>query len=269
MHFRDRHAMTLAAQIDHLVIVADSLDQGVEWCESTLGVTPGPGGVHPLMGTHNRLLRIDSPAMPCAYLEIIAIDSSAAQPAHKRWFDMDDAELKKAVRQKPRFVHFVASTPDAQAAQKALRGLGIERGPLLQAERPTAAGLLRWKISVRDDGQRLFYGGLPTLIEWGDTHPAEAMPPSGLVLQSLRMSHPRPFDLVAAYAAIGLAVDPFALSLSKGLYDGRRASTSSARTGGVVSARTGGIVEVVEGPPNLTATLDTPRGLVTIESSGT
>jgi uncharacterized membrane protein YphA (DoxX/SURF4 family) len=41
--------------LDHLVIMASTLAQGVAWCEATLGVTPGPGGEHPLMGTHNRL----------------------------------------------------------------------------------------------------------------------------------------------------------------------------------------------------------------------
>ncbi|MES2635001.1 MAG: VOC family protein [Pseudomonadota bacterium] len=226
--------MTPAAQVDHLVIVADTLDQGEQWCRATLGVTPGRGGVHPLMGTHNRLLRIDSPAWPRAYLEIIAIDPAAVQPAHRRWFDMDDSLLQQAVRQQPRLVHFVASIPDAHIAQKALKDLGIDRGPLLQAERPIPDGMLRWKISVRDDGQRLFYGGLPTLIEWDGPHPTDTMPASGLTLQGLRMHHPRPGDLTAAHTAIGL-------------------------TG----------VDVQEGPPNLSATLMTPNGPVTIESSGT
>ena len=48
----------MRSRIDHLVVAASSLDQGVAWCEATLGVTPGPGGEHPLMGTHNRLLRV-------------------------------------------------------------------------------------------------------------------------------------------------------------------------------------------------------------------
>jgi hypothetical protein len=37
------------------VVVAASLEQGVQWCERVLGITPGPGGEHALMGTHNRL----------------------------------------------------------------------------------------------------------------------------------------------------------------------------------------------------------------------
>ena len=66
--------------IDHLVIGAASLAQGTAWCEATFGVVPGPGGVHPLMGTHNRLLSIGTEAFPNAYLEIIAIDPEAAPP---------------------------------------------------------------------------------------------------------------------------------------------------------------------------------------------
>ena len=65
------------ASLDHLVIMATSLEQGVAWCEATLGATPGPGGEHPLMGTHNRLLKIASPGFAGAYLEIIAINSIA------------------------------------------------------------------------------------------------------------------------------------------------------------------------------------------------
>ena len=64
------------AQLDHLVVMADSLDAGVQWCEQTLGITPNAGGEHPLMGTHNRLINVSSPAFPRAYLEIIALQSS-------------------------------------------------------------------------------------------------------------------------------------------------------------------------------------------------
>jgi hypothetical protein len=32
----------MQAQLDHLVIAAASLAEGVAWCEATLGVVPGP-----------------------------------------------------------------------------------------------------------------------------------------------------------------------------------------------------------------------------------
>jgi hypothetical protein len=52
---------TATPALDHLVIMASTLAQGLAWCEATLGVTPGPGGEHPLMGTHNRLMRLATP----------------------------------------------------------------------------------------------------------------------------------------------------------------------------------------------------------------
>jgi len=137
------------------------------------------------------------------------------------------------VRAGPRLVHFVAATQNAAPAVRALSALGIERGVLLQAQRPTPEGMLRWQISVRDDGQRLFYGALPTLIQWEGTHPADKLPPSGLVLEALQASHPRPGDLRAAHAAIGLQGVP-----------------------------------VTAGAPNLVARFQTPRGPVALESKG-
>ena len=84
----------MAARVDHLVIAAASLDEGVAWCEATLGVTPGPGGEHPLMGTHNRLLRIATVDYPRAYLEIIAIQPGRAAQRPRRWFDLDDEQVQ-------------------------------------------------------------------------------------------------------------------------------------------------------------------------------
>jgi hypothetical protein len=57
-----------ASQLDHLVVVAATLEQGVQWCERVLGITPGPGGDHALMGTHNRLFSVASPAFPARLL---------------------------------------------------------------------------------------------------------------------------------------------------------------------------------------------------------
>lgn len=223
--------MSISSRIDHLVVAADSLAQGVAWCEATLGVTPGPGGEHAFMGTHNRLMRIAGPAWPRAYLEIIAIDPAAPHPGRPRWFDLDDEALQTAVRQRPRLVHYVASTGDGTRALQALADLGIDRGPLLAAERQTPRGSLHWRISVRPDGQRLFDGCLPTVIEWGDTHPCDTLPDCGLSLQSLTVSHPDA-RLQKACAAIGLQG-----------------------------------VRTQPGPPKLRAELQGPRGLVVLDSA--
>ena len=231
-------------QIDHLVIVAKSLEQGVQWCEDTLGITPGPGGEHTLYGTHNRLFKVASPANPMAYVEIIAIDPAAVRPKRAcptRWFDMDDPALQKAVAKEPRLVHFVVNTPDIRAARMAIRMQGIDRGPAISANRRTNRGTLNWQISVRADGQRLFDGCMPTLIQWGKPeatdplklHPRNTLTRSGVTLQSLEVIHPSAAKLQAAYDAIEL-----------------------------------NRVTVTEGPACLKATLQTPKGLIVLSSDG-
>ena len=234
----------MKTQIDHLVVVAKTLEQGVQWCEATLGVTPGPGGEHALYGTHNRLLKIATPAHPLAYLEIIAINPGAKRTsaaATQRWFDMDDAALQAAVAKEPRLVHFVASTDEIQAARIALKAQGIERGPAMQASRHSRRGVLQWQITVREDGQRMFNGALPSLIQWGkptDTeplrlHPRNSLPRSGVTLQRIAVTHPSADKLQAAYEAMGLI--------------GVALETGSA---------------------NIVATLNTPKGVVELQSQG-
>lgn len=225
----------MSTKLDHLVVIADSLATGVAWCEQQLGVTPGPGGQHPLMGTHNRLLRIDSPGWPRAYLEVIAIEPGVRplrQPPLHRWFDMDDAQLMAHVRAHgPRLLHWVARTETLSQALARTQASGWDRGEGLQASRMTPQGLLAWQISVRPDGQRLLDGVLPTLIEWGSAHPVDAMPEQGVRLRQLRLQHPEHTRLRTWAQAIGL-----------------------------------GQVEWEDGPPALLATLDTPRGPVVLSS---
>ena len=198
--------------VDHLVVLAPSLAEGVAWCEATLGVVPGPGGEHPLMGTHNRLIPVNTAAFPRAYLEIIAINREAVPQraaGAKRWFDLDDETLQARLRtQGPQLAHWVAEVPDLPQALATLSTQGIDRGQVVAASRPTPQGLLRWQISVRDDGQRLLGGCLPTLIQWGDTHPTQGMADQGVALESLALPHPQAGALRQALDAVGLGAIP-------------------------------------------------------------
>ena len=234
----------MKSQVDHLVVAAHSLQQGVEWCESVLGITPAAGGEHEKYGTHNRLFKIASPKFPLAYFEIIAINPAAVIPKRSqvpRWFDMDNAALQKAITQGPRLIHFVSSTEDVKAARHVLRTQGIERGQVVHASRKSSKGTLNWQITVREDGERLFDGTLPTLIQWGKPdatdplrlHPRNSLPRSGVTLQSLTVSHPSGVKLQAAFDAIGLAD-----------------------------------IAIETGPANLVASLQTPKGLVQLQSLG-
>jgi hypothetical protein len=236
------YGATMKTQIDHLVVVAQTLEQGVKWCETTMGITPSPGGDHVQHGTHNRLFKIATPANPFAYFEIIAINPAAKRTgSDKRWFDMDDAAVQAAVAVEPRLLHFVVNTDDIQAARIALKEQGIVRGPATQANRHSRRGLLQWQITVREDGQRLFNGALPTLIQWGKPddadpmrlHPRNSLPRSGVSLKSISVSHPSADKLQQAFQAIGLAG-----------------------------------VAVESGPANIAVQLNTPKGIVTLQSDG-
>jgi Glyoxalase-like domain len=173
--------------LDHLVVAAHSLAQGVAWCEAMLGVTPGPGGQHALMGTHNRLLKIATAAYPNAYLEIIAIDPDAPPPGRPRWFGLDDPALQARLADGPRLIHAVARSTMLDMHRWGLITVGQKPGDPVNAGRDTPEGRLEWQILLRDDGRLDCGGALPTLLQWNGRHPAEAMPESGVTLRSLAL----------------------------------------------------------------------------------
>jgi hypothetical protein len=97
-YLTNRKMPQVAPRLEHLVIAARTLKDVFDWCVETLGVIPGTGGSHPLMGTHNRLIPIDSQGYPSADLALIAIDPSATPTGSSndaRWFDLDDANLQE------------------------------------------------------------------------------------------------------------------------------------------------------------------------------
>ncbi len=178
--------MTLA--LDHLVLAARTLAEGVDWCEATLGIRPEAGGQHVFMGTHNRVFSVASAAFPRAYFEIIAIDPELPAPGRARWFDLDDAALQRTLAHGPQLVHWVARCDDITAACAAMRAGGVDCGEPLRAERATPRGTLRWQISLRADGRRPLGGAAPALIEWGELHPIDSLAGSGVTLESMRVA---------------------------------------------------------------------------------
>ncbi len=214
----------MSVVVDHLVVAAASLAQGVQWCVAVLGVTPAAGGQHPLMGTHNRLLGLAGDAFPQAYLEIIAVDPAAPAPGRARWFSLDTLDLDAG----PRLLHVVARSTSLDIQCAALRAAGWDPGAPIAAMRDTPQGRLEWRITLRDDGQLLAGGALPTLIEWGARHPSASLPLSGLSLRALTLRGLSP----PVVRALGLP----------------------------------GVVFAADAGPAITATLDTPRGRVTLTS---
>ncbi|HET9761923.1 MAG TPA: VOC family protein [Casimicrobiaceae bacterium] len=183
------------AVFDHLIVAAATLEQGEEHIEATLGVRPRRGGKHVAMGTHNSLLKLGAKS----FLEVIAIDPEGAAPARPRWFALDSAALRDALRTGPRLIHWVARSRDIDASRRASP---IELGPVQPMER----GTFRWRITIPDDGQLPGSGLVPTLIQWSDErHPADGLADSGVALTALAGAHPEPAAIRAALAALGLS----------------------------------------------------------------
>jgi hypothetical protein len=180
--------------LDHLVVAAATLADGVDYVASLTGVAPQPGGKHVAMGTHNALLRLGERV----YLEIIAIDPQAAKLRRPRWFGLDGIALQSELTERPRLIHWVARSADIER--------GCAQCPVpLGAVEAMARGDYRWRITIPADGALPARGLVPTLIQWDvPTHPADRLPGSNVLLQGLAATHPEPASIRAALKALGL-----------------------------------------------------------------
>jgi hypothetical protein len=170
-------------RLDHLALSAMTLGEGVAHAEAALGVALAPGGQHPHMATHNRLLGLGD-----MYLEVIAADPSAPAPAWPRWFDLDRFSGP------PRLTSWIAACDDLEA-ELALGpdGLGL---PVALSR-----GDLRWKMAVPPDGRLPFDDAFPALIQWqGSVHPVQRLPDAGVRLLRLEIAHPNAAALRRALA---------------------------------------------------------------------
>ena len=190
-----RRSVAPPAQLDHLVLAATTLADGIEYIADVTGATPQPGGKHLAMGTHNALLRLGEQV----YLEIIAIDPEGTKPARPRWFDLDDIALQSELTERPQLVHWVARTADIELSAAAC---AFPLGPIT----PMKRGDYRWRITIPEDGKRPGKGVVPTLIQWDvPTHPADRLPASKVSIAQVAAAHADPALVRTALAALGLA----------------------------------------------------------------
>ncbi|HET9206340.1 MAG TPA: VOC family protein [Burkholderiaceae bacterium] len=177
--------------LDHITVVASSLEVGSSLVRESLGVEPHTGRAHPSMGTHNRLLRLGD----TVYLEVIAVDPHAPPPSRPRWFGLDRVHSATP----PRLAAWVASTDDI------VRVAAPELGVVETMRREHHA----WQMTLTSDGQLPLSGAAPLLIQRAPgLHPARALPDAGLRLRRLRIHHPQAARVSALLATIGLACEP-------------------------------------------------------------
>ncbi len=187
----------MKTQLDHIVIGAATVAEGVAYLQSELGVTLPAGGEHPRMGTHNHLMQLSE----STFLEVIAINPTAPAPARPRWFGLDDPFVQAQLRQQPRLLTWVVNTDD-------LADIHAQSMVPLGEITPQVRGNLEWLITIPADGHLPGAGIIPTAIQWQvEGHPARNMANLGCTLKALRLYHPYPDWLQQALSAIGIVAE--------------------------------------------------------------
>jgi len=213
-------------KLDHIVVAAHSLVQGVEYLRDRLGIDIPKGGFHQTMGTHNHLMQLDNEA----YLELIAINPDAEAPKHPRWFGLDDAMMRERLIKQPALITWVMNTTDIQAIKQQAH---FDIGEPTKLQRDN----LSWEIALTDDGRLLGSGLLPYVIQWHSApHPSAGMADLGCRLQSLDIYHNR----------VGWFQDKLASVGADGLVNVQALEDSEA--------------------PYLSARIETPNGIKTLSS---
>ncbi|MGF1500306.1 MAG: VOC family protein [Paracoccaceae bacterium] len=177
-------------KLDHLVVVAGDLEEGIAWAEDTLGVPPLAGGRHPLMGTHNALWGLGS-----CYLEVIAVDPEAVRPEEPRWFGLDDPRLQSYLCGGPMLATWAVAVESFDA---------IGTPPLaLDGPYPQSRDSLTWEIMLPREVPLPLGGAWPLLIRWtSGPHPADALTDQGLRLDRFEIASPHAETVQAVFGTL-------------------------------------------------------------------
>ena len=177
--------MSSICKIDHLVIAALTLEEGVEYVREILGVEIPAGGSHSTLATHNHLMTIGENI----FLEVIAPDYAAEESADRlnqpRWFGLDDPHVKASLQQSPGLLTWVVNT---QSIDDMAAAATWPLGNIVDVSR----GDLSWRFALPFDGALQAGGMLPYAMQWGTSvHPANNMADCGIRLEKLEILHPK------------------------------------------------------------------------------
>lgn len=176
--------MTL--ELDHVAVCAETLEEGVAYVEDLFGVVMSPGGSHPQMGTHNKLLSLGERI----YLEVLAVDPDLPQPSHPRWFGLDHFTGP------PRLVGWVARATVFERV--------VDMAPFgMNSPMTFSRGSYRWRMLLPDENALPFGGVGPRVIEWLEGgHPCDTLPDEGVRFRSLTVGHPDISEMVAQFSCL-------------------------------------------------------------------
>lgn len=180
--------------VDHLLVGAAELYQGIEWINDRTGVTACLGGVHPGRGTCNALLSLGEKQ----YLEIIVPDP-----------EQESNHFTTALRslKQPTLITWAAATDSIKDVETMARDAGFHPESPRDGSRARPDGkLLQWKsISINGAFGSRFVEPIPFFIQWlpGSSHPSQDSP-AGCRLESLEFEDPDSSPLTAELRWLGI-----------------------------------------------------------------
>jgi hypothetical protein len=197
--------------IDHLVIAVLDLDDAVARLRARLGIVAGGGGIHPSLGTANRLAWFGD-----SYLELITVTDR--ERATESW--LGGPTVRILDERGGGFVAYALASDDLPADLARYRAEGSALvGPIPGERRRPDGAVVRWTLAVPS---LVGPTAPPFLIEhdmsgaeWSSPDRAiraTAVHPAGgaLRLTSLEIPMVDPARVAAAYRqAIGLTVEPW------------------------------------------------------------
>jgi hypothetical protein len=191
-------------QLDHITVVAPSLQEGVAHVRACLGLDVPFGRRHDYMGTHNHLMRLGE----AIYLEIVALDPAGHRPSHARWFGLDNQEgVRAAWDAGLRLRGWIARTHDIDAVLKG-------REAFLGRKVALTANNASFYFSIPPDGSLPLGGAAPSIIDRKGKPPSVAtMADLGARLRSLTLEHPDPDAVATLYQRLDIDHPP---DVSKG-----------------------------------------------------
>ena len=181
--------------IDHFMYAGPDLDVLSQGFAALTGVEAEPGGQHPQIGTHNRLIGSKGPM----YLELIAPDPTSAARS----------PLRAGIAQLPRpcLHRFImdATGADLDHLVSVYAKVGIS-SQVQDMHRITPAGTtLRWRLLVPDDNRYGLFA--PFFIDWLHTpHPSTRLA-QGFETLEIEAGHPSSEALRALWQDLGVPID--------------------------------------------------------------
>ena len=167
-------------KIDHFVIGAATLAQGVSAMKDALGVKVPQGSRHDAMSTHNCVMQAGNDS----FFELIAIDPEAPDPGRARWFALDDPATQAWLKERPRALCWVVNTDNLDAI---IATSPVDLGEIVDFQR----GERTWRLTVPKDGHLPENGLLPAFIEWSPgPHPSTGQQNLGVTLSKVQIQTP-------------------------------------------------------------------------------